>query len=398
MLATIQLALKENYYDRSYRGIDLDAHFKAAAAKIDEAQSMVHAYGIIAQTLIAFDDSHTFFVPPARPSIVEYGWQMQMVGEACFITAVKPGSDAEAKGVKAGDQLLQLDQFIPTRNDFWKLRYLLHILSPRRTVNLVVRSPGGEMRQLLVDAKVTPQPKVVQVDIDSLETLILREFSETRKARNRFQRAGTVAVWKMSGFDFNPDDVDKVMTEGLKDATALVLDMRGNGGGFMKTLEQVAGRLFDRDILVGELKTRKSSKPMTVKKKRGAFTGPIVVLVDADTGSAAEILARIVQLEKRGVVLGDRTAGAVMQGELMTDGVPMGQGIMMYHASITNADLVMTDGASLEKAGVVPDEVLTPTAADFAAGRDPVLARAIALVGGSLDAVAAGKLFPFEWK
>src|ERR1700730_5133017 len=46
------------------------------------------------------DGAHTFFLPPARAASFEYGWEMKMVGNQGYVTAVKPGSDAEAKGLK----------------------------------------------------------------------------------------------------------------------------------------------------------------------------------------------------------------------------------------------------------------------------------------------------------
>ena len=126
------------------------------------------------------------------------------------------------------------------------------------------------------------------------------------------------------------------------------------------------------------------------------FTGKLIVLVDSGSASAAELLARVVQLEHRGTVIGDRTAGAVMESIIYIEKQGFGT-IILYGFSVTEANLIMSDGKSLEKTGVVPDQLLLPTAADLAAGRDPVLAHAAELAGMKLDPVEAGKLFPFEW-
>ena len=58
----------------------------------------------------------------------------------------------------------------------------------------------------------------------------------------------------------------------------------------------------------------------------------------------------------------------------------------------------MSDGQSLERVGVTPDELLLPTAEDLAARRDIVLTRAVELAGGKIDPVKAGALFPIEWR
>jgi carboxyl-terminal processing protease len=163
-------------------------------------------------------------------------------------------------------------------------------------------------------------------------------------------------------------------------------------------LERLAGYFFDQDLMIAELKSRKKMDPMEAKSRgSNVFQGKLVVLVDSDSGSASEIFARLMQLEQRGTVIGDRTSGAVMQSrhhdhKLGTDSV------IFYGASITNADVIMSDGKSLEKVGVTPDEILLPTQEDMASGRDPVLARAAELIGMELSPEQAGSLFPVEWQ
>ena len=105
----------------------------------------------------------------------------------------------------------------------------------------------------------------------------------------------------------------------------------------------------------------------------------------------------MIQMEKRGVVIGDQSAGAVMRSRSYSYSMGV-ETVVPYGANITNADLIMTDGKSLEGVGVKPDELLLPTAADLAANRDPVMTRAAELVGVKLSPEKAGSMFPIEWR
>jgi len=113
----------------------------------------------------------------------------------------------------------------------------------------------------------------------------------------------------MPGFDILPERVDQLMSRARKYKT-LIVDLRGNGGGYNVTLERFVGYFFDHDVKVGELKGRKELKPILAKTQGDKiFKGSLIVLIDSESGSAAELFARVVQLEKRGKVFGDRSAG-----------------------------------------------------------------------------------------
>src|SRR5512141_1510609 len=66
MLSMIKDDLKSNYYDRAYRGMNLDERFSNADARIKTATNRDQLMVIVAQTLLELNDSHTFLIPPPR--------------------------------------------------------------------------------------------------------------------------------------------------------------------------------------------------------------------------------------------------------------------------------------------------------------------------------------------
>ncbi|MGH9709750.1 MAG: S41 family peptidase [Candidatus Acidiferrales bacterium] len=222
-----------------------------------------------------------------------------------------------------------------------------------------------------------------------------------------------------------PSEIDEMMGKANKHA-ALVMDLRGNPGGLIDSLTYLTGCFFDREVTIATPIGRKHDKELFAKPRGKPFKGKLFVLVDGGSASASELFARTIQLNHRGTVLGDLSAGAVMESKshlfqigvgeqskiqfgsaIIADGevvstttlsAPTGDDVVVrYAASITHDDLIMSDGKSLEKVGVTPDVPILPTGADLAVGNDPALSKAAELEGIKLDPAAAGKLFPFEW-
>jgi carboxyl-terminal processing protease len=399
MLRVVKSDLQKHYYDPAFHGIDLEANYKKAEEMVKQAKSNGQIFGIIASMLIDLNDSHTFFMPPSRAARIEYGWRMQMIGDRCYVVDIKPGSDAEAKGLKVGDAIHFVDDMKPTREDFWKIQYLLYSLRPQSGMHVVAETLGGQPRELDILANVREGHRITDLtNYTEYMKLRLEEDNESRLNPHRFlEMNDDLIIWKMPRFDLPKEKVNDMMDK-VRNHKALILDLRGNGGGAEETLLSLIGNLFEQDVKVGDLTRRKEVKPLMAKSVGSrAFKGKIVVLVDSQSGSCSELLARVVQIEKRGLVIGDRTAGAVMRARHIPHEVGIDT-VAFYALSVTDGDLTMTDGKSLERLGVTPDELLLPTSTDMAARRDPVLSRAADSLGIKLEPEKAGAIFPVEWR
>jgi carboxyl-terminal processing protease len=383
MLRQIKVDLKDNYYDKAFRGMDLDSAFGEAEQKLRTSSSSIETTAILADVLLRLNDSHTKFFPPDRATRVQYGWTAAMIGDEPYVIEVVPGSDAKKKGMAVGDRILFWNRFEPTRSNLWQLYYLYNFVRPQVMQRVIVRKPDGTEKVLDINSEVRPRPNQLSDLLDEIESTVAVKV-------DREQKTGETFVWRYAAFN-DQKPVERAMKK-ARESKSLVLDLRGNGGGAVDTLHTLVTYLFNREVHVATEKGRKGEKPFTAKGRKDAFAGPLVVLVDSRSGSAAEVLARLVQIEKRGTVIGDRTAGAVMTSRIFPHSVGIGA-LAFYATSITVGDVRMSDGESLEHKGVTPDEMLRPTGADLAAGRDPVLARAITLLGGTMTAEQAGQFY-----
>lgn len=394
MLKMIKDDVKKNYFDPTLKGIDIDAKYKTSVEKMDAATSIGQLSGIVAQFLVDFDDSHLFFLPPGKTNKTDYGFDFGMVGDKCFITKVKKGTDVEKKGVQVGDELWTIEGVAPQREILWKMRYLHFVLRPRPALNIEVIKPDGKRMPVAVVPKITQGKQVKDLTGADLNQFIREsEDSETEATRQYFyDKLNGAFIWKMPAFSIDPSKVDDIIGRARK-FPAIVFDLRDNGGGRVDMALRLIGDMFEQDVKVADEKRRKETKELVAKGRgKNAYTGKVVVLLDSESGSASEVFSRVMQLENRGIVIGDRSAGAVMEAKIF----PYEHGmdvVIFFGASITVADLIMKDGKSLEKVGVAPDIPILPTALDLATKRDVVMSKALETLGIKMTPEEAGTIF-----
>jgi C-terminal processing protease CtpA/Prc len=394
VLKFIKTEIQKRYFDENFKGIDLEEKTNLAIDLIKKANSSMEMMMIVANFLIEFDDSHLFYIPPIRVSDTDFGWEMLMVGDKCFVTEVSPDSDAEKQGLKPGDEVFVIEGFAPTRENLWKINYFYRTLIPHPELNTIIIKPDGRKIQYILKARITKGKSVFGATTGDwrLFDWRLQKLESQIDKHKVYREIKGLVIWKMPLFDISPDKVDDIFGK-LKEEDFLIIDLRDNGGGRIDTALRLIGNIFDQDVIVGSRKSRKDKKD-EIAESRGkkSFKGKIAVLIDNGSASASEVVAKVIQLEKRGVVFGDISAGMVMQSQISTykDSINL---YSIYGLSITVADLIMKDGKSLEKIGVIPDEQILPSALDLLNKRDPALARAAQTLGFELTPEEAGKVF-----
>jgi carboxyl-terminal processing protease len=165
------------------------------------------------------------------------------------------------------------------------------------------------------------------------------------------------------------------MVNKVKSSGAVVIDLRGNGGGARETLTALAGSFTDQPYEMAKEVGRDKTEALRVKPQHPKITVPVFVMIDSASASASEMFARDMQVRRRATVIGDTSGGRVNMARIFPENV----GGFRFGTEIAVAKVVMENGDELENHGVTPDQFCIPTAQDLHQEKDPCLDRALEL-------------------
>jgi len=149
-----------------------------------------------------------------------------------------------------------------------------------------------------------------------------------------------------------------VLAKEAPGVSALLLDLRGNGGGSLDAAVDSLGLLLPGARLFPLVHRGDVTEVLQAPRPEQAYTGPVAALVDGDTASAAEMLAGALQAYGRGTLIGARTFGKGCVQEYFDEVVETGV------LRMTTLQFVMPNGKPLQQIGLTP-ELLLPFAPAF---------------------------------
>ena len=172
------------------------------------------------------------------------------------------------------------------------------------------------------------------------------------------------------------EELDAALAEAeATGATGVILDLRGNGGGWVKSAQETIGRFLDDDVgpAMYEDSTPGRGDEIAIPILNGEAAPtdlPVIVLVDGSTASAAEIVAGSLRDYNRALIIGQPTVGkgSVQRIFDFSDGASL---------RVTVAEWFTPSKGRIQDEGVRPDVLLTATDGSAALGGDPYVSTAV---------------------
>lgn len=317
--------------------------------------------GAISGLVESYDDPYTIYLPPEEASVFAeeisgnfggVGMEVGMQNDIVTVIAPLPGTPAEMAGIIAGDAIIKIDDV--STEGMSTDEAVRRIRGEQGTeVKLTIFREGEtEFREIVIirDAIVIPTIKTEEKG----DAFIISLYSFNAIAEAEMQNA--LRTYTQSG------------------KNKLILDLRGNPGGYLESAVSIAsyflplGKIVVRENFGGEISEE-------LYRSSGKLLGKyapkkMVVLIDAGSASASEILAGALKEHGVATLIGENTFGKGSVQELveLEDGSSL---------KVTIARWLTPNGNSISNGGLAPDIVVERTPEDREAKKDPQLDAAL---------------------
>lgn len=266
-------------------------------------------FALFLNTMANTYDPHTEYFPPKEKKNFDIAMSGRLEGigatlmekdDYIKVSAIVPGSASWKQGrLKPGDIILKVAQGNGEPVDVVGMRL-------DNAVELIRGKKGTEVRLTVkkADGSIEVIPIIRDVVIIE-ETYAQSALVKEKELVGYIKLPGFYADFSRNGGRNSSDDIKKEIIK-LKDegVKGIVLDLRDNGGGSLQDVVEMMGYFIDRGPIV-QVKTQTGAPNIFYDRDEGMlWDGPLVVMVNANSASASEILAAAVQDYKRGVIVG----------------------------------------------------------------------------------------------
>lgn len=370
VLTGVDNAVRDQYVYPDFHGTDWTSAVAALAARVESGIDTATFYQAIDDLITSLGDDHSYHESPAEVlagevelaathDYVGIGSMVLPVEDKGIVTvlAVFPGSAAEHAGLQIHDNIHVIDGVSLTELGAYK-----KLRGPACSLIVMEVSSPGEPARVLTAVRFR-----VEGGIPVTSRLVPTDDGT---------RIGYILIPTLA--DGSADDQVRAALDDFGELDGLILDLRVNGGGTSLVLEPLLA-LFTSGTL-GDFVSREGTRPLEIAASgvQNSATVPLVVLIDEDTESYAEVLAGTLSVLGRAVLIGEPSRGNV---ESLT-GYELDDGSKLWLAHETFVPRAAPE-AEWESAGVLPDVVVASSWEEFTLETDPAIQAALEVFGES---------------
>ena len=322
-------------------------------------------YGAIEGMTNSLGDPYTSFFDPQQAQLFQtdlagsfegIGVEIGVKNNLLTVIAPLPGTPGNKAGLKTGDEIIKINGKDATSMSADEAVTLIR--GPKGTpVTLAILRSGWKTTQ---DFKITRDT----INVPSMKWSL---------------KNGNVAYIQIYQFDENLGSDFKTAALQILQSPAkrIVLDLRGNPGGYLQSAQDVAGWFLQNGQTV-TVEDFGKGKPQQVYKAEGngeLANFPVVILIDGGSASASEILSGALRDNRKVQLIGDKSFGKGCVQEVIN--LPDGSFL-----KITVANWLTPKGSYIQNIGLEPDVKVSISDSDIQAKKDPQLDKALEIISG----------------